>query len=331
VSETHTLTATGRCSRPSLSLTLSAQCPPLSHTITHSIVTAIIVLFDRCCCWCYHRSLLAMSARLQRRAELDSASLAAEALIDGRIATSTKKRYLTAIRVMQEYWTAQLGRTFAVPVDKDTIVSFFGWLIETKYKEKPAAFSTIRLYKSALASLYKERSIILHPDTNQRLESLLNGYSRRIAELRMTGRMAVFEGKLHLTFEGYRLLAGALFIATPSFMLFAWPYLLLQWNLMARAKSVASLMMEHVGWEGDALLVTLPKHKGDQEGANVFARHLYANNADPIICPVLALAVTVFTRVLRFDPDGDTEANAASLPSSTVGGLEERAGHSQHS
>ena len=61
--------------------------------------------------------------------------------------------------------------------------------------------------------------------------------------------------------------------------------------------------MEHVSWEGDALLISKPKHKGDQEGVKCFACHLYANPLSPVICPVLALAVLTFTRVLRHDPD----------------------------
>ena len=60
--------------------------------------------------------------------------------------------------------------------------------------------------------------------------------------------------------------------------------------------------MEHVGWEADSLLISTPKHKGDQEGAKCFARHLYASPLQPLICPVLALAVLVFTRIAKHDP-----------------------------
>ena len=86
----------------------------------------------------------------------------------------------------------------------------------------------------------------LDTDTNQQLEMLLVGYQRRVADLKPNGKMPMFEGKLHLTFEGYRLLAHALLCAPPVQMLFAWPYLLfveicaqvhlstlLQWNLIA--------------------------------------------------------------------------------------------------
>ena len=103
--------------------------------------------------------------------------------------------------------------------------------------------------------------------------------------------MAVYEGKHHLTFQGYCALAKSLLTSEdPSQTLFAWPYLLLQWNLVARTTTVASMMMEHISWEAGALLISTPKHKGDQEGVKCFARHVYANPSCPSICPVLALA-----------------------------------------
>ena len=251
-----------------------------------------------------------MSSR-QRRSDLAVASSAASVLIDSRIADSTRKRYDTSLKVMKKWWRDSFGRDLTVPVDRDRIVSFFGWLVETKYKDKPVAVSTLRGYKSALVSLYTEAHAVIHADTNLRLESLLVGYTRRVADMKLAGLMPMLEGKLHLTFEGYRSLARAFFNAQPGQMLFAWPYLVLQWNIIARAASVASLMMEHVSWEADALLLTLPKHKGDQDGSNVFARHLYANPADPVICPVLALAVVIFTRVLKYDAGGVFREEAA--------------------
>jgi hypothetical protein len=251
----------------------------------------------------------------RRRADLASASSAAEVLIAGRLAVSTVKRYAASMKVLQQFWSEHYPRSqLAPPLEMESIVNFFGWLIDTKYKENPPAFSTIRGYKSAVVYLYKEQGMTLQPDIDLQLESLLDGYKRRVADLKLSGRMPIFEGKLHLTFEGYRSLARALMKSTSAQMLFAWPYLLLQWNLIARAKSVAMLMMEHISWESDALLVTIPKHKGDQEGSNVFPRHLYANPSDPFICPVLSLAVLVFVRVLRFDPVGSSSSSQAALP-----------------
>ena len=126
--------------------------------------------------------------------------------------------------------------------------------------------------------------------------------------------MRVFEGKYHVPFEGYQLLAKLIFhSARFDQFLFAWPFLVLQWNLITRTSMVSSMMMEHIGWEGDALLISTPKHKGDQEGEHCFARHLYANPTTPHICPVLALAVLTFARTLRHDPASQSNAEPANL------------------
>jgi hypothetical protein len=240
---------------------------------------------------------------LHSRDILSSACSAADALISGRVVMGTKQQYQGKINAVKQFYT-QFNREFTLPVQREDILAFFGWLIDVKNKDKPLAFSSVRQYKSALVWYYKEHKLIFEAGVNQELETLLNGYKRRVSDLKLQGKMAVFEGKYHLTFEGYRTLANHLFTSHPfNQMLFAWPYLILQWNLIARTATVSSMMMEHIGWEADALLITTPKHKGDQEGVKCFARHLYANPAHPAICPVLALAILTFVRSLRHDPD----------------------------
>lgn len=46
----------------------------------------------------------------------------------------------------------------------------------------------------------------------------------------------------------------------------------------------------------DSLVFIFPSHKGDQEGRTALPKHVYANPSEPSICPVLSLAVYVFTR-----------------------------------
>jgi hypothetical protein len=228
---------------------------------------------------------------------------AVNALIGGRIVARTKRQYEGRIRAIARYYTEQLGVEFSVPVQRDDILGFFGWLIEDKHKNEPLAFSSVKMYNSALKWWYKEHKLIIAPEVNLELDTLLKGYQRRVSELKLDGKMPVFEGKYHLPFEGYCTLASLLFkSADVSQMLFAWPFLVLQWNLIARTATVSSMMMEHIGWESDALLISTPKHKGDQEGMKCFARHVYANPSNPAICPVLALAILTFLRSIRHDP-----------------------------
>jgi hypothetical protein len=242
---------------------------------------------------------------------LSSASSSADALIGGRVVLATKHQYEGKIKAIQHFYTQQ-HIDFHLPVQLHEIRAFFGWLIDTKHTDKPLAFSSVRSYKSALVWYYKEHKLIIQPDVDQELETLLTGYKRRVSDFKLDGKMPVFEGKYHLTFDGYRVLAARLMQSEPfNQMLFGWPYLILQWNLIARTATISSMMMEHIGWEADALLITTPKHKGDQEGVKCFARHLYANPSTPAICPVLALAILVFVRSLRHDPASNSSADSS--------------------
>ncbi|MGH2639759.1 MAG: hypothetical protein ACRDF4_10870 [Rhabdochlamydiaceae bacterium] len=249
-------------------------------------------------------------------AALSSASSSADALIDCRVVPGTRHIYNGRIAAIEQFYKEH-KLNFTLPLRGKDILAFFGWLINIKHLTKPLAFSSVRLYKSALMWYYKEKKVIMEPAVNQELETLLDGYKRQVADLKLGGKMPIFEGKYHLTFAGYYALAKSLFHSNEfSLMLFGWPYLLLQWNLIARSNTISSMMMEHIGWEADALLISMPKHKGDQEGAKCFARHVYANPSNPIICPVLALAILTFVRSIRHDPD--SSSSSQSLPNFRV-------------
>jgi hypothetical protein len=44
------------------------------------------------------------------------------------------------------------------------------------------------------------------------------------------------------------------------------------------------------------MVIVFPSHKGDQDGRNALPKHIYANIAEPHICPILSFAVYTFTR-----------------------------------
>ena len=109
--------------------------------------------------------------------------------------------------------------------------------------------------------------------------------------------MSITEARQPLAFSGYSRLASK-FQNFPSKTqgLFAWPYFLLCWNLMARSDSINKIMHQHMSWREDALIITFAIHKGDREGQNAYGRHVYANPGNPSICPILAIAAMVFSR-----------------------------------
>ena len=157
------------------------------------------------------------------------------------------------------------------------------------------------------------------------------GYQRLIGELKQNGEMSLIEGKQQLSFQGkqvfkyislcvylvfkcvyilcvymttflgYKYLANKAICQDTDFQqaIFAHVFLVLCWNLMARCVSVSGLMYSHISWNTDALRIVFPTHKGDKEGANSLPKHVFANPTCPAICPILALAVFVWTCGVR--------------------------------
>ena len=68
---------------------------------------------------------------------------------------------------------------------------------------------------------------------------------------------------------------------------------------MARSNSVANILFQHVSWETDSLIIQFAQHKGDKEGQVKFGRHVYANPREPTICPILSIAVLIFSKNRR--------------------------------
>ena len=162
---------------------------------------------------------------------------------------------------------------------------------------KHLSFQHVNGFKSGLKYYYKQLNIPIPADVDATLHEFIGGYERTVAELKLTGEMEMTEGKQPLDYKGYKYLASRAMKATEDTDLnvFAHCFLVFCWNLIARCNSVSSLMFEHISWEADALIVVFPSHKGDKEGKNCSPKHVYANRENPEICPILSLAIYVFT------------------------------------
>ncbi|OWZ17608.1 hypothetical protein PHMEG_0008431 [Phytophthora megakarya] len=111
------------------------------------------------------------------------------------------------------------------------------------------------------------------------------GYSRCVSYLKKRGLTKINEGKHQLKTIGYELLELKLMTIAPTkkgqswaTVLFGWSYFVLMWNLMSRSESVDGIMLQHIEWIDDALVIEEQGHKGDQTGAEKFCKHVYANS-----------------------------------------------------
>ena len=230
----------------------------------------------------------------------------------GRKCSNTKNQYRLKVEHFRK-WVEIKHPTFLngdstlnlASIDKIILREFFGHICQKKEKSgaylHPVvfhAFQHVSGYKSAIWDYYSNMNVKVTEDILKMSKQFFEGYVRMIAKLKQDGVMSIVEGKQPMSFKGYKLLATKALeqCRDHNLAIFSHLYLLLCWNLIARCVSVGSLMYNHVSWENDSMVIVFPSHKGDQEGRNALPKHIYANIAEPHICPILSFAVYIFTR-----------------------------------
>lgn len=156
--------------------------------------------------------------------------------------------------------------------------------------------------KSALVYLFNITGQEMDPKLRKELDIFMRSLRKQIAKAKAQSGQSLEEGKRPMSFAVYQLMARKLFESADQDSLFAHTFLVLEWNLMARAHSVADLDIAHIEWRQDCLLFFFGKSKGNQTGEDSERPfHVYSNPEKPEICPVLALAtyVTTYPDLLR--------------------------------
>lgn len=245
-----------------------------------------------------------------------------EAILNERLAPNTKKQYANKIRHFQE-WVSHVhpelidddGEVDYDSIEATVMKEFLGHISKKQDKkaqtpERPYVyFNPVQLqsvqhvngYKSALVDKYRSLGIALDFEHKTMFSDLMTGYRRIVQKKKQDGEMNIHEGKYPLSFSGYRYLAKKAMGQKRDFSLaiFAHIFLLLCWNLIARCVSVSSIMYQHISWEEDAMVVVFPTTKSDKAGKNSAPIHVFANPSTPEICPILWLAVYLWSSGFR--------------------------------
>jgi hypothetical protein len=211
---------------------------------------------------------------------------------------------------------------FCLPIPDAALSDFFGYLCScahelSKLKDDedpdpedpdPAAYSSVALYRSALLDLYKIAEVPIPSSTRPMMKEILDGYEKLLNNLKRRGLFRITEGKRELQFSGFEMITKKFMKKDPadrnvggswSSTTFAWFFLVLGWNLMSRSKSVESIMLGHIEWREDCMVIQEQGHKGDQQGSKKYWKHVYANPLRPSMCPILAWAVLIFSSPSR--------------------------------
>jgi hypothetical protein len=167
-----------------------------------------------------------------------------------------------------------------------------------RYKHSLPSLTTVQSFKSAIRHIHQERHLAVPIGIECRLKLLMAGFKKTLADSKQKGQLSVREGKYELTFAHYQHLAKFILKAHShvTSQHFAWCFLILQWNLISRSQNIASILLQHLTWLNDSLVVYFPVTKTDQTADMKYPRHVYANPLFPHICPILSLAVHVFSR-----------------------------------
>ena len=241
-------------------------------------------------------------------------------IISGRIRSGTRRCYSKKLCHLRKWLDDNFNNlyshseddTIKLPIQSDHLKEFFGYICRKRGANgqhldpiQYHSFSYVSGYRSAIKDYYNSKGISFSADVDLMLSDFLGGYARKIADLKQSGEMSLVEGKRPISFAGYKYLAERCFEQSSDFNVstFALSFMQLSWNLMSRSISVGLLMYRHISWENDSMVVSIPKHKGDQEGKFCLPKHVYSNPYMPEICPVLGLAIYIFTRGSNFRGD----------------------------
>ena len=206
---------------------------------------------------------------------------------------------------------------FVLPMSVEVVESFLGHLSNRRIpvrpprgtvvdatlpvQMKPLCVSYITGVVSAITWLHTQNGIQVPSVLNVSMCNFKKGYKRTIAQMKRENLYPMMEGKNFLTVEGYDILLEAGLKISPgeggcwSQALCFWPYLVFLWNTIARTACVGMLCLEFFGIANGCLTVKIPAGKCDQDGENAHVRHLFPNPNNPQYCPVLALAMLVWT------------------------------------
>ena len=246
----------------------------------------------------------------------------AEAIIDGRKCDNTKKQYQRKFEHFRKWMEEKYPQCLReddntidlATIEKSHLVQFFGHICKKKSKAgeylspvQYQSFQHVSGYKSAIKDYFGNQDCNIKEEIEKFFKKFVGGYMRKIAGLKQDGEMSIVEGKMPMSFRGYKFLAGKATIDKggdddEKLSIFSHFFLLMCWNLIARCVSVGSLMYNHISWENDSLVIVFPSHKGDKDGKKSLPKHVYANTLEPAICPILSFAIYLFTK--GYDREG---------------------------
>jgi hypothetical protein len=160
--------------------------------------------------------------------------------------------------------------------------------------------ASLNTSRSAVRYLFHEYSVLPCDSWDADLRQFRRGARRQQAFHLMQTGGDLEEGVFPFPLEFYKILMRRIMslVGTTSgphrngcHFIDAHLFFSLTWNLICRGQSTATIGLQHLDWEDDALTIKFAHQKNDQEGQRRDPRHVFANPGEPAICPILSLGL----------------------------------------
>lgn len=213
------------------------------------------------------------------------------------LASQTKNSYNRAERKLKQWLFSKHPEIFIddeINLELFTPDHFHQYLVSLKTRDgRDPGVQVYNGARSALKNMYRKKEMPLPERFVIPNEIFFRGLKRKHAKEKQDGERKLHEGKSAMPFKLYERLCKEMLKSGNAF---AHLYLILSWNLMCRTDNTSSIVMPHLNWENDCLVVFFGKMKNDQEGETLRdGRHVYANPMNPSVCPILALSIYLMT------------------------------------
>lgn len=240
-------------------------------------------------------------------------------ILNGRVVHKTRAHYKSTMNYIIEYCSNNIKSAvtvrngtalFIYPMSFENMKVFFAMMSLERPNKTVKSKSTLQGYVSTLKFFYQENKAEMSAECETYLSHFMSGYKRTVKAKKDSGVMKNYEGKVPVGFQLYCTLAKlALFAATCRSQLsgFIHCFMILCWVLFARSISVSTLRTNHMSWTNDSLVIELAGAKNDQAGEKQTPKHVYANIFMPEICPILSLALHIFSISYRESGSDNTK------------------------
>ena len=241
--------------------------PATKTMYTHHNLTFLLWLFDKDAELYMHDSIL------------DDALTAHE---DDEEQPSKGNKKRKALRTLFKNCLSKVDkgkRSCPIVLQKITFNVFSDYLAQRRSKKgamlSKASYGGI---VSAWMYLINKAGYKMPPEFQKDLTTFQRGMKRKVTSEKVKSGRSLEEGKKPMNFDVYKLMCKKLLQMEKDEGAFAHLFLILEWNLMARASNCLLLHLGHIEWRNDCLVFFFGKSKGDQTGENSNNPwHVYSN------------------------------------------------------